>query len=160
MMKLSLAVACLLLVTTAYANDQVVEKPLIAQTLDGFHKESGIIRDEMRQGGRYEFLKTEDRNKIEARMSAMESVLQKHAGQNDLSNNDKVALVNAQEEINSILKHNDANRLICESRAPVGSNLPVKTCHTVGELELQHHDAARMMKEADVRSNGKTVGGN
>jgi len=141
------------------ADDRVVEKPLIAQTLDGFHKESGTIREEMKPGGRYEFLKNDERAKIEARMATMENVLEKHAGQNDLSTNDKITLVNAQEEVNSILKHNDANRLICESRAPIGSNLPVKTCRTYGEVERQRGEAARFIKDTD-RKNVQTVRGN
>ena len=160
MIKFSCIAACLLLASASAYADAVIDKPLIAQTLDGFHKESGAILDAMKPGGRYEFLKSDDRSRIEARLSTMEGVLQKHAGQNDLSNNDKITLVNAQEEVNSILKHNDANRLICENRAPLGSNLPVKTCRTYGEIEAQHHDAARMMKEADVRTNGAAKGGN
>jgi len=146
--KLLPAFACFLLVTAAYAaDDRVIEKPLIAQTLDGFHKESGEIRDQMRPGGRYEFLKNDERGKIEARFGTMQGILQKHADQNDLSGNDKIALLNAQEEINSILKHNDTNRLVCESRAPLGSNLPVKTCRTYGEVERERGEAARTMGE-------------
>jgi hypothetical protein len=104
-MKLLSVFACLLLVTAAYAaDDRVIEKPLIAQTLDGFNKESGAIRDEMKPGGRYEFLKEADRLNIEARMSTVENVLQKHADQNDLSANDKITLINAQEEINGSLQ--------------------------------------------------------
>ena len=160
-MKLLPAFVCLMLVTASAgaADDRVVEKPLIAQTLDGFHKESGTIREEMKPGGRYEFLKNDERAKIEARMATMENVLEKHAGQNDLSTNDKITLVNAQEEVNSILKHNDANRLICESRAPIGSNLPVKTCRTYGEVERQRGEAARFIKDTD-RKNVQTVRGN
>jgi hypothetical protein len=146
--KLLSAFACFLLVTTASAaDDRVVEKPLIAQTLDGFHKESGEIRNQMHPGGRYEFLKNDERAKIDARLGTMEGILQKNADKNDLSGNDKMAMLNAQEEINSILKHNDTNRLVCESRAPLGSNLPVKTCRTYGEIERQRGEAGRVMEE-------------
>ena len=146
-MKSSLALVCLVLATGAYADDRVIEKPLIAQTLDGFHQESGAIREEMKAGGRYEFLKNDERTRIEARLVTMENVLQKHAGQNELSGNDKMALLNAQEEVNAILKHNDSNRLVCESRPPIGSNLPVKTCRTFGETERLRGEAARTMEE-------------
>jgi hypothetical protein len=146
--KLLPAFACFLLVTAAYAaDDRVIEKPLIAQTLDGFHKESGEIRDQLRPGGRYEFVKNDDRAKIDARLATMEGILVRHASQNDLSGNDKIAMLNAQEEINGILRHNDTNRLICESRPPMGSNLPIKTCRTYGEVERQRGEAARTMGE-------------
>lgn len=147
-MKLLSAFACFLLVGAACAaDDHVIEKPLIAQTLDGFHKEADAIRFEMKAGGRYEFIRNDERAKIDARLGTMESILQKHADKNDLSGNDKMAMLNAQEEINSILKHNDANRLICESRPPLGSNLPVKTCRTYGEVERQRSEAGRTMDE-------------
>lgn len=147
-MKLLPAFACFLLVTAAYAaDDRVIEKPLIAQTLDGFHKESGEIREQLRPGGRYEFVKNDDRAKIDARLATMEGILVRHASQNDLSGNDKIAMLNAQEEINGILRHNDTNRLICESRPPMGSNLPIKTCRTYGEVERQRGEAARTMGE-------------
>jgi len=150
MSKLFLAVASLVLcVAVAHAGDQIVEKPLVAQSLDGFRKESGAIRDGMQPGGRYEFLKTADRDRVEARLKTMEAVLQKHAGQNDLNSADKITLVNAQEEINGILKSNDSNRLVCESRAPIGSHIPVKTCRTYGEIEMQRQEAMKSMSDMD-----------
>jgi hypothetical protein len=157
--KFSNAVACLLFVSAAaWAGDQVIDKPLIAQSLDGFHKESATIREEMKTGGRYEFLKNDDRAKVEARMASMEGILTRHAEQNDLNNNDKIALMNAQEEVNGILKHNDANRLVCESRPPLGSNLPVKTCRTYGEVERQRAEAARFINDNDRKSISTTRG--
>jgi len=152
--KLLPAFACFLLVGAAYAaDDRVIERPLIAQTLDAFNKEADAIRFEMKAGGRYEFIKNDERLKIDARLGTMEGILQRHADKNDLSGNDKIAMLNAQEEINSILKHNDTNRLVCESRPPMGSNLPVKTCRTFGEVERQRAEAVRTMGEKNQMVN-------
>ena len=151
MSKFFSAVAALLLVTAAAAAsaDEAIEKPLGAQSLDGFHKEAGSIREGLKPGGRYEFVKAADRERVEARLNTMESVLQKNVDKNDLGTADKIALANAQEEVNGILKHNDSNRLVCESRAPIGSHLPVKTCRTFGEIEQGRRDAARSVSEMD-----------
>lgn len=152
MSKFFSAVAGLLLVTaaaTAARADEAIEKPLVAQSLDGFHKEAGSIREGLKPGGRYEFVKAGDRDRVEARLNTMEAVLQKNADKNDLGTTDKIALANAQEEVNGILKHNDSNRLVCESRAPIGSHLPVKTCRTFGEIEQGRRDAARSVSEMD-----------
>jgi hypothetical protein len=149
MSKFFLVVASLLLAGAVHAEEQVVEKALVAQSLDGFHQEAGAIREGMKPGGRYEFVKAGDRDRIEARLSTMEAVLQKNATKNDLTTADKIALANAQEEVNGILKHNDSNRLVCESRAPIGSHLPVKTCRTFGEIEQQRRDAVRSVSEMD-----------
>ena len=160
----SFVVACVLLsaATVCVADDQVVEKPLIAQTLAGFQKEAAGIRDAMQPGGRYEFVKTDDRRKIEARLGSMEALLQKRAGQSDLNTSDKIALVNAQEEVNAILKHNDSNRLVCESRAPIGSHLPIKTCRTYGEMELERREATKSVSDLDRSrvNRGSGSGGN
>jgi len=149
MLKLSCAIACLLLSAAAYADDQVVEKPLVAQSLAGFDQEATEIRASMHPGGRYEFLKADDKTKVEARLNSMHALLEKHAGQNDLNSSDKIALVNAQEEVNSILKHNDSNRLVCESRAPIGSHLPVKTCRTYGDIEQQRQADMKLHSDLD-----------
>ena len=159
MLKSSLAViAGLLLFAAAHANDAVVDKPLVAQTLDGFHHDAAAIRDGMKPGGRYEFLKESDRYRVDTNLDKMEALLQKHAGENDLGTHDKIALANAQEEVNAILRHNDSNRLVCESRAPVGSHLPVKTCRTFGEIELRRKSAQRTM--TDLSATRQKVSGN
>lgn len=149
MSKLPLALASLLLVTVAYAGDNVVEKPLVAQSLDGFRTEAAAIRAGMKPGGRYEFLKDRDRDRVDASLKIMEAVLERHASQNDLSSGDKIRLVNAQEEVNGVLRHNDSNRLVCESRAPVGSHIPVRTCRTYGEIEQQHREAMHEISQMD-----------
>ncbi len=160
MSRLLCGIACLLLSAAAYADNQVIEKPLVAQTLAGFDQEAAAIRAGMQPGGRYEFLKADDKSKVEARLTSMQSLLQKHASQADLSSADKIALVNAEEEVNSILKHNDSNRLVCESRAPVGSHLPVKTCRTYRQVELERQDAANFQSDMDRQSRHTTHAGN
>ena len=69
MSKLLCGIACLFLSAAAYADEQVIEKPLVAQSLAGFDQEATEIRAGMHQGGRYEFLKADDKSKIEARLS-------------------------------------------------------------------------------------------
>jgi hypothetical protein len=149
MFKLSLALAGILLFTAAHAGDQVIDKPLVAQSLDGFQQEAAAIRASMQPGGRYEFLNSGDRDRIDARLRTMEAVLQKHAEKNDLATADKITLVNAQEEVNGILKHNDSNRLVCESRAPIGSHIPVRSCRTYGEIEQERREVAHTVSDMD-----------
>src|SRR5450432_2338954 len=63
----------------AAARDQVVEKPLMAQTLDSFNQESAKIREQMQPGGLYEFIKSADRTRVEACLGDMQRLLQNHA---------------------------------------------------------------------------------
>ena len=113
----------------------VVEKPLLADTPESFATQTERIHEEMQPGGRYEFANPSARSKVDMLLGKMASLLQA-AGSVDAMNHDaRIALFNSQEEVNGILKHNDSNRLVCESRAPVGSHIPVTTCRTFGEIE-------------------------
>ena len=109
------------------------EKPLVARTYDSFQKDSARIHQQMQPGGQYEHTTEVDKQRVDARLGDMSKLLQAHSSQAEMSETDKVALLNAQEEINGILQHNDNNRLVCEHVAPVGSHRPVTTCQTYGE---------------------------
>lgn len=61
-------------------------------------------------------MKDDDRKRVEQRLDSMQALLQGHADA-PLSKDDKVALLNEQEEINATLLQNDSNRLICERGA-------------------------------------------
>lgn len=159
MKKVWMGLFALLVFGAAQADDRVVEKPLVAQSLDGFQAEAGAIRTGMQPGGRYEFLKADDRSRVEARLNTMQALLQANATQNDLNTRDKLALVNAQEEVNGILKHNDSNRLVCERRSPVGSHIPVTSCRTYGEIEEQRREAQKGVSDMSQKWRSNPAGG-
>jgi len=129
----------LLLASAAHAaTSQSADKPLVAQSLESFNAEAARIREGMKADGAYSHMQSADKGRVEARLEEIQRLLAAHATQGDLNQTDKVHLVNAQEEVNGILKHNDNNRLVCEHTAPVGSHVPVTTCRTYGELMEQH----------------------
>lgn len=131
------------------ADSQSQDQPLVATALASFVKEADQIRQGMKPGGHYEFIKEQDKQKVENRLDQMEKLLQAHSGAADMNQQDKIQLVNAQEEVNAILKHNDSNRLVCESRAPVGSHIPVTTCKTYGQIESERSQTNATMRERD-----------
>ena len=122
-------------------------KPLVAQTLDSFKQDSARIRKDMQPGGKYGYISATEKSRVETRLTDMQNLLTAHANAADMPETDKVALFNAQEEINGILDHNDNNRLVCEHVMPVGSHIPVTTCHTYAEIMAQRertqHDLER-----------------
>ena len=145
-------------VHAAGTRSQVIEKPLVAQTLDSFIRESAKIREQMQAGGVYGFIKAADRARVETRLGDMQKLLQDHASQDAMAQADKIALANAQEEVNGILRHNDNNRLVCERRAPVGSNIPVTTCRTYGEVEDQRRASLHQLGEMNNLSRTQKSG--
>jgi len=150
---LFLAGALLLAPAAFAANAPANDKPLVAQSLDSFNAEATKIRDGMKADGTYSHITPSDRGRVEARLDEIQKLLSAHAGQGDLNTSDKVHLVNVQEEVNGILKHNDNNRLVCEHVAPVGSHVPVTTCRTYGEIvEQQRSDQDYLRKKSMVHS--------
>jgi len=133
-------------------------KPLVAQTLNSFEQDSARIRKDMQPGGKYGYISNTERSRVEARLADMQNLLTAHANASDMRETDKVALLNAQEEINGILDHNDNNRLVCEHIAPVGSHRPITTCHTYAEIMRQRentqHDLEHRESTPQLRGGG------
>jgi hypothetical protein len=119
----------------------VIEKPVYADTPDKFAEQSAWIETQMKTGGRYEYTSDTDKRHVRDLLAEMAGLLQHSGSVAAMDMGTRIKLFNGQEEVNGILKHNDANRLVCERRAPVGSNLPVTTCHTYGDLAVKRlHD--------------------
>jgi hypothetical protein len=113
--------------------DKANEKAVTAQTLASFEQQAATVRDCMQSGGVYGYMKDPDKARVEQRLGDMRNLLERHPGQ-DLSKDEKVALLNAQEDLNALLLQNDNNRLICDRSAHTGSRIHVTTCVIYGEL--------------------------
>ncbi|MBS0557128.1 MAG: hypothetical protein JSR27_06915 [Proteobacteria bacterium] len=148
---------CILPTSDAHAAPPVA-KPLVAQSLDSFMQDQARIRKDMQPGGQYGYISNLEKNRVEASLAQMQNLLTANKSKADMPESDKVALVNAQEEINGILEHNDNNRLVCEHVAPVGSHRPVTTCHTYAEImaqrERQVNDMRRMQATPQHKAGG------
>jgi len=123
------------------------DKPLVAQSLEQFDVEATRIVEQMRPGGPYDHIDAGDRRRVDAGLDRIRKLLAAHAGEPDLRREEKVALLNAQEEVNGILRHSDNNRLVCEHVAPVGSHLPVTRCRTYGEIVEQRRADQKFLQD-------------
>jgi hypothetical protein len=121
------------------------EKPVVAQTLADFDVQAAAVREGMQPGGIYSYINDGDKQRVEQRLDEMHQLLQQHSTQADLSQADRVALFNSQENLNALLLQNDNNRLECESGAHTGSRIHVTTCKTHGELmQRQRQDQSAL----------------
>jgi len=141
----------------AFASDKVVEKPVAADTAQKFNDVAAAVRKEMQAGGRYEFIRADEKAKAETDLETMGAMLQKSGSASAMSEADQLKLFNTQEHLNGILSHSDANRLVCQKDRPVGSNIPVTTCKTFGEIERNRRDAQKYMQ--DSMQNGSRCSG-
>ena len=112
--------------------DAAIEKAVAAQTLDKFETEAAAVRAGMQPDGIYGFMNEDDKRRVEDKLEAMQRMLKEHPA--GLSAQEKVVLLNAQEELNALLLQNDNNRLICERGTRTGSRIHVTTCRTHGEI--------------------------
>ena len=104
------------------------------------------IREQLKPGGRYEFVPPDERTTIDANVAAIEKLFAENGGLVDnMNHEEKVALFNAQESVNAILTHRDSDRVICQHIKPIGSNIPKTKCHTFGQAEEARRDTTRMM---------------
>ena len=102
---------------------------------------AALIRGEMGPGGRWEYMKAKERMTIEVSLDTMERTLAGHQDVAELTEYEKVEVLNAQEQINAILTRRDKDRLICERRKIVGSQLPQNVCETYGEKVRRNAEA-------------------
>lgn len=140
-------------VIASAAADQVVEKPVVADTPAKFSQTADSIRAEMNTGGRYEFIAPADKTKAQADLDSIAAMLQKFGSVSAMNQSQQVALFNVQEHLNGLLTHSDRNRLICERRLPMGSNIPLTTCKTVADVEKNRRDSQKYLLDHDKDAN-------
>lgn len=102
------------------------------------------VHQEMQPGRRYQFVTSQDRAKIDASFAVMQSLFDRAGSVDKMNEQEKVQLFNQQEAINAVLKHNDGDRLVCESVAPMGSHIPKTTCRTYRDIEQGHRDTLNL----------------
>jgi len=157
--RTGIALVVLMLGCNAYASDKVNDKRVVADSADTPDKFAQVIDEvhqEMGPGGRYEFIKSDAKAQVENDLNAMDALIKKAGSVEAMTQTTKVELFNRQEHLNGVLSHNDGNRLVCEHKAPMGSNIPVTTCKTVAEIEKMRRDAQKFMQDGDRHGWGAT----
>jgi hypothetical protein len=129
----AMLVAGMMVSSAALAKDKV-EKVVVADTPARFAAVVEKVHHEMKVGGRYQFISATNGARVNTLLEQMASLLDANGSVAAMNDQDKIKLFNAQEQVNGILADNASDRLICRKVAPVGSHLPVTTCHTYGEL--------------------------
>jgi hypothetical protein len=144
-MKSSIAgclMAALLPLTFAAAAQSPAEATKNADSREKLSQVAANVREEMRTGGRFEFVKAGERETIDGKFAEMDALYAQAGSVDAMKDDAKIELFNAQETINSILTQRDANRIVCKNEPIIGSHVRTKTCRTYRE-ELAKADASR-----------------
>lgn len=134
-LKALLALTLSTTVLGAFAKENYHEKKVNADTQEKFEQVAAGIRDEMQHGGRYEFVKPDERKTVDQKLAEINALFAENGSLENMKQDTKIKLFNAQEVVNSILTKRDRDRVICKNEAPVGSHIPVTSCHTYGQEE-------------------------
>jgi hypothetical protein len=106
------------------------------------------IRAGIEPGGRWDQVPDRDRPELERRLNEMEALVQGHASVEELTADEKLRLLNAQEHANAILTENDGERLICKRETPTGSHRPQVNCKTVAQRRLESENARETLRHS------------
>jgi hypothetical protein len=140
--------------TAAIAADQP-EGPL-QKRLDPtqFDQLVELVRNELRPGGRYGLLHPREREQVVAGLAQMQDLLEGRQSVDELSLDDQVALVNAQERVNGLLTKRDRDRLICTHQRTLGTHRKHVVCQTYGEViarrETSQEEQRKLMQREQL----------
>ena len=137
-MKILAAIAVVVLVSAfhpAVAKENYKETGVKADTKEAYAEVAANVRSEMENGGRYEYVKPAERKTIDQKLTEMTTLFEQSGSVAAMKEDQKIALFNAQETVNSILTRRDKDRVICKKEAPIGSHIAVTSCHTYGQEE-------------------------
>ena len=131
--------------TSTHAANYEARKVVTAQTKTEFAEQAATVRKGMESGGRYEFVEPGERAKVEKRLHEIEVLFESYIEGKRLHDEQLVALLNAQEEINAILTKRDGDRLICTNEKPTGSLRPINNCKRYADIERAHRATRKLM---------------
>lgn len=123
-------------------------KPVVrADTKENFEAIEAAIRQQMQPGGRWQYMDNGERSTIDNSFADMDQLYTKFGSVDKMDQPAKMRLLADQSTVNAILTRKDGDRLICQSVAPVGSHLPVRTCRTFAQMQAETRNAQRELLE-------------
>ena len=129
------------------AKESYHEKAFNAETAEKFQATAESVRREMDAGGRYQYVKPDERKTVDRALAEMQALFAQSGSVEAMNQGDKVKLFNAQEVVNSILTRRDGDRVICKDKPKLGSHIPTTSCHNYAQEE----EAAPRLARPDGR---------
>ena len=148
---------CVFVSGPAFAKEHYREGSIKADTKEAFETLAASVRGDMRPGGKYEYIKPSEAKTVEKSLEDMDKLFQQAGSVANMKEEQKIALFNSQETVNSILTLRDRDRVICKKEAPIGSHIAVTTCHTYAQ-EVEAREGTK--KQMDDWSRPLCVGDN
>jgi hypothetical protein len=143
MRLLPVILVCLLLPIAAAANAPHENLPSDPARFDAQRQ---AIESELNDGKKYTEITASQKREVLASLERIAQLLQRGPLE-QLSENDRIALFNAQEKVNTVLTRvAEDSRVVCTRETPVGSHRSVNTCRTVAERRLAREQSQRYLE--------------
>lgn len=123
-----------------------------ADTKENFEAVVAAVHKQMAAGGRWQFVSTSERATIDGNFADMQKLYDQYGSVDKMSSDAKIRLLADQSSVNAILTRKDGDRLICQSEVPVGSHLPIKTCKTYAQIQMEQRGAQQMLRNLGANS--------
>lgn len=148
-----LMTACLLLALAGSAPTLLARKkdegtPMPAVDASAFDAQRKDIVHGFGDGERYAEISSDDKTKVLASLDRMDALLGDSTSIDALRSDDKVALYNEQETVNTILtKAQQDSREVCKRSRPVNSRIAVNECRTVAEWQRKRDESRDLLDQ-------------
>lgn len=127
-------------------------KPVVkADSKENFEAIVAAIHQQMQPGRRWQFMDANERATIDGSFADMAKLYDQYGSVDKMDQAAKIRLLADQTTVNAILTKKDGDRLVCKSDVPVGSHLPVKTCKTYAQIQMEQRGAQRMLEDLNTR---------
>lgn len=153
----TLAALCFLLASTSLMAESTAPAAAATANLSRqmlepseFPAAAAALRTSLADRATYAHLSDADLATIDDRLQRMQGLLDGEDSVNDLGLRDKIALYNAQEEINALIEQRKPQRTRCERRKPLGSNLYTVVCETEAQRDAKRQDAQDNLRKPSV----------
>ena len=147
----ALLFACLFLAAPALAKDES-QVPMKKITPSEFPDLQKYLVHEMRPGMRFGWVTDREQAEVTRELDAMAELLHGHQTLEELSEDERISLMNAQGRVNATLTKRDRDRLICERKKPLGSHRSQTWCETYGERMTRTQGDRDRWDELEIRT--------
>jgi len=136
MIRIAIGVLLLAMALPVAANQLAINR-------GGFDTQREAIEQALSDGTKYGAISTDDRADVRSALSRMSAMITRAGSVDQLSAEEKTAVFNEQERVNTILTKASADsRVVCDHTAKVGTRMKTTKCETVAER--------RRRRDADI----------
>ena len=110
------------------------------------------IEAEMTPGGLFGEVKPEDQDTVRKALARMSKMLEGHKAIAELTEEEKVQLINDQELVNALLLGNQKDQVVCYRREVPGTHIHQNVCETNRDAAMRREESRKTIRDMEVRN--------